>query len=66
MTTSVAAVGAGDDALAGAGGGVVFATELGAFDDGEVTAAFGCAGGGWAALLVDEEFEAGDEMIELG
>ncbi len=63
LTTSTAAVGV--DALAAAGGGALFATEGGGFDDAEATGNVGCAGCGCARLVADEEFEAGDELTEL-
>jgi hypothetical protein len=61
LTTSAAAVGV-DDALAGAGDGTLFATELGGFEEAEAPAAVGCAGCGWTTLLADETLDVGDGL----
>jgi hypothetical protein len=64
LTTSAAAVGV--DALAAAGGGTLFATEGGGFDEAEAAGKVGCAGCGCGGLVADEKFEAGDELTALG
>jgi hypothetical protein len=64
LTTSAAAVvGAGDDALGGAGGRALLATELGGFEEG--AEAFGCVGCDRPALLADDGFKPCDDPFEL-